>query len=96
MFHDSQGKLSGDIIFYLLKLENGSWHATGSDPIPLVHPRIEGNYFVFEVVHANKSGSVDPADQNLQTFRMELAGNNKGYFRNAMEGQDLTLDRSNN
>ncbi len=39
--HDNQGQLGGNIIFYLLKLENGSWHATGSDPIPLIHPRIE-------------------------------------------------------
>ncbi|MGC1295077.1 MAG: hypothetical protein WA869_08555, partial [Alloacidobacterium sp.] len=23
--HDNQGQLSGNIIFYLLKLENGSW-----------------------------------------------------------------------
>jgi hypothetical protein len=94
--HNSQGKLSGDIIFYLLKLENGSWHATGSDPIALIHPRIEGNMFVFEVVHAKKNGSVDPADQNLQTFRMEVAGKNKGIFRNAIEGQDLILNRSDN
>jgi len=93
---EDQGKLSGNIIFYLLKLENGSWHATGSDPIRLIHPRIEGNYFVFEVVHAKKNGSTDPADQELQTFRMELAGKNKGVFRNAIEGQDLTLDRTDN
>jgi|SRR5580698_267265 hypothetical protein len=94
--HDNEGKLSGDIVFYLLKLENGSWHATGSDPIPLVHPRIEGNYFVFEVVHAKKNGSTDPSDQNLQTFRMGLAGKDKGIFSNAMEGQDLIMHRSDN
>jgi hypothetical protein len=52
--------------------------------------------FVFEVVHAKKNGSADPADQNLQTFRMELAGKNKGVFRNAIEGQDLILNRSDN
>jgi hypothetical protein len=94
--HNNQGKLSGDIIFYLLKLENGSWHATGSEPIPLIHPRVEGNMFVFEVVHAKKNGSVEPADQNLQTFRMEIAGKNKGIFHNAIEGQDLTLQRTDN
>lgn len=94
--HDTNGNLSGDIIFYLLKLENGEWHATGSDPIPLIRPRIEGNYFVFEVTHAKKHGSTDPADQELKTFRMELAGKNKGIFRNAMEGQDLTLERTDN
>jgi hypothetical protein len=94
--HDNEGKLSGDIIFYLLKLENGSWHATGSDPIPLIHPRIEGNYFVFEVVHAKKHGSTDPADQPLQTFRMGLAGKDKGIFSNALEGQDLIMQRSDN
>lgn len=94
--HDSEGKLSGTIIFYLLKLENGSWHVATADPIPLIHPRIEGNYFVFEVVHAKKQGSTDPADQELKTFRMELAGSNKGIFHNAIEGQDLTLQRSEN
>lgn len=92
--HDNQGKLSGDIIFYLLKLENGAWHATGSDPIPLIHPRIEGDYFVFEVVHLKKHGSTDPADQELQTFRMKLTGDNKGVFHDAMENQDLILQRS--
>ncbi len=91
--HDNEGKLSGNIIFYLLKLENGAWNATGSDPIPLVHPRIEGNYFVFEVVHAKRN---EPVDQQLQSFRMELAGKDKGVFHNAMEGQDLTLDRTDN
>ena len=30
---DSDGKLSGDIVFYLLKLENGEWHVTGGQPI---------------------------------------------------------------
>jgi len=94
--HDKNGNLSGDIIFYLLKLENGEWHATGSDPIPLIRPHIEGNYFVFEVTHAKKHGSTDPADQELKTFRMELAGKDKGIFRNALEGQDITLDRSAN
>ena len=94
--HDNQGQLSGNIIFYLLKLENGSWHATGSDPIPLIHPRIEGNYFVFEVVHAKKNGSTDPADRHLQTFRMGLEGNDKGLFSNALEGQDLIMHRSDN
>ncbi len=94
--HDNQGKLSGTIIFYLLKLENGSWHATGSDPIPLIHPRIEGSYFVFEVVHAKKNGSAAPADQQLQTFRMGLAEKDKGVFSNALEGQDLIMQRSDN
>ncbi|HMD19056.1 MAG TPA: hypothetical protein VKH40_01970 [Alloacidobacterium sp.] len=94
--HDNEGKLSGNIIFYLLKLENGAWHATGSEPIPLIHPRIEGNYFIFEVVHAKKNGSADPADQQLQTFRMGLAGKDKGIFSNALEGQDLIMQRSDN
>jgi hypothetical protein len=94
--HNDEGKLSGNIIFYLLKLENGEWHATGSDPIPLIHPRIEGNNFVFEVVHAKKHGSTDPADQELKTFSMELAGKDKGIFHNAIENQDLTLQRSDN
>ena len=94
--HDNDGKLSGDIVFYLLKLENGEWHVTGGQPIPLIHPRIEGDYFVFEVKHAKKHGSTDPADQELKTFRMELAGKDKGIFRDALEGQDLTLDRSDN
>jgi hypothetical protein len=94
--HDDHGHLSGNVIFYLLMLENGEWHVKGNASVPLIHPRIEGNNFVFEVVHAKKHGSTDPADQELKTFRMELAGNNKGIFRNAIEGQDLTLERSDN
>jgi pimeloyl-ACP methyl ester carboxylesterase len=93
--HDDHGKLSGNIIFYLLMLENGAWHVKSNASVPLIHPRIEGNNFVFEVQHAKKHGSTDPADQELKTFRMELAGKDKGIFRNAIEGQDLTLDRTN-
>lgn len=94
--HDDHGKLSGNIIFYLLVLENGAWHVKGNDSVPLIHPRIEGNNFVFEVVHAKKHGSTDPADQELKTFRMELAGKDRGFFRNAVGGQDLMLIRSDN
>jgi len=92
--HDDQGNLSGTIVFDLLVLENGAWHVRSADRVDLIHPRIEGNYFVFEVVHAKKHNSADPADQELKTFCMELAGSNKGIFRNAIEGQDLTLQRS--
>lgn len=91
--HDDNGKLSGKIIFYLLMLENGSWQVKGDDQVDLIHPRIEANTLVFEVVHAKKHGSTDPADQELKAFRMELIGENTAVFRNAIEGKDLFLTR---
>jgi hypothetical protein len=91
--HDNDGQLSGKITFYLLVLENGSWQVKGNDEVALIHPRLEGNAFVFEVVHARKNGSAAPADQELKTFRMELSGKNEGVFKNAIEGKDLQLTR---
>lgn len=91
--HDSGGQLSGKIIFYLLVLEDGTWRVKGNDEVALIHPRLENNAFVFEVVHAKKHGSTDPANQELKTFRMELTGRNQGVFKNAIEGQDLILTR---
>jgi hypothetical protein len=91
--HDSGGQLSGKIIFYLLVLEDGTWRVKGNDEVALIHPRLENNAFVFEVVHAKKHGSTDPANQELKTFRMELTGRNEGVFKNAIEGQDLILTR---
>jgi hypothetical protein len=38
-----------------------------------------------------KQGSTDPADQEVKTFRMELAGKNKGVFKNAADREDLLL-----
>ena len=91
--NDQGGKLSGTIIFYLLMLENGSWKVKGADPTTLINPRLEGKTFVFEVPHAKKHGSTDPADQEVKTFRLELTGMNEGVFRNAVDGSDLILRR---
>ena len=91
--NEKDGKLSGNIIFYMLMLENGTWQVKGDDPTCLINPRVEGNAFVFEVVHAKHHGSIDPAELEIKTFRMELTGKNQGAFRNALDGKDLILTR---
>ncbi len=90
---DQGGKLSGNIIFYFLVLENGSWKVKGAYPAELINPRLEGKTFVFEVPHAKKHGSTDPADQEIKTFRMQLIGKNEAVFKNASNGDDLILKR---
>ena len=89
----SGGKLSGNIIFYMLMLENGAWNVNGEDATEMINPRMEGQTFVFEVPHAKKHGSTDPADQEIKTFRLQLVGANEAVFKNAANGQDLKLTR---
>lgn len=92
--NDCNGKLSGQIIFYLLiKQPDGSYTATASDPLQVIHPRTDGNTLVFEVVHPKHHGSIDPADQELKTFRVEFTGNNQAAIKNAIDGKDLTFTR---
>lgn len=89
----SGGKLSGNIIFYMLMLENGAWKVKGDDATEMIKPRMEGQTFVFEVPHAKKHGSTNPADQEIKTFRLQLTGPNEAIFKNADNGQDLKLTR---
>ncbi len=92
--NDDGGKLSGNIIFYFLMLENGSWKVKDGTAIKLIKPRLEDKTFVFEVPHAKKHGSTDPADQEIKTFRMQLIEKNQAVFRNAAnDGGDLIVKR---
>jgi hypothetical protein len=74
-------------------LEDGSWKVKGDAAVDLINPRLEGQTFVFEVPHAKKHGSTDPADQEIKAFRLELTGKNEAVFKNATEAGDLTLRR---
>ena len=91
--NDQGGKLSGDIIFYFLALEDGAWKVKGDAHVDLINPRLDGKTFVFEVPHAKKHGSTDPADQEIKTFRMQLTGKNEAVFKNAADGGDLIVRR---
>jgi hypothetical protein len=91
---DHEGKLSGNLIFYFLMLEGGAWKVKGAEPVDLINPRMEGQSFVFEVPHARKHGSTDPADQEIKTFRLQLTGENEAVFPNASDGNDLILRRT--
>ncbi len=75
-------------------LENGSWNVKSADAINLIDPRLEGKTFVFDVPHAKKHGSTDPADQEIKIFRMRLTEKNQAVFKNAAaDGGDLVLKR---
>jgi hypothetical protein len=89
----SDGKLSGNIIFYMLIFENGAWKVNGEDATEMIEPRMEDQTFVFEVPHAKKHGSTDPADQEIKIFRLQVVGPNEAVFKNADNGQDLKLTR---
>ena len=92
---DHGGKLSGDIIFYFLMLEDGAWKVKGDAHVNLINPRLEGKEFIFDVQHARKHGSTNPADQEIKTFRMELTGKNEAVLKNAGDGgSDLVLRRN--
>ena len=92
--NESAGKLTGNIVFYFLMLEDGTWKAKGEADVPMIDPHLEGNTFVFAVPHAKKHGSTDPKDQEIKTFRLELTGPNEAVFKNAADGQDFKLTRS--
>lgn len=87
------GKLSGNIIFYFLQMENGSWKNKGGVPTELINPHMEGRVFVFQVPHSKRHGSADPADQEIKTFRLDVVSSNEAVFHNAVGGQDLRLRR---
>ena len=87
------GRISGNIIFYMLMLENGAWKVKGDDTTDMINPRMEGRTFVFEVPHAKKHGSTNPEDQEIKTFRLQLTGPNEAVFKNADNGKDLKLTR---
>jgi hypothetical protein len=89
------GKISGNIVFYMLMLENGTWKVKGDDTTEMIKPRMEGRTFVFEVPHAKMHGSTNPADQEIKTFRLQLTGPNEAVFKNADNGKDLKLTRLN-
>jgi len=91
--NDNGGKLSGNIVFYMLMQENGAWNVKGDDPVCLINPQLEGQTFVFEVVQAKKHGSIDPADQEIKTFRMQLTGKDRGVFKGGANGDDIILTR---
>ena len=93
--NESGGKLTGNIIFYFLMLEDGAWKAKGEADVQMIDPHLEGNTFVFAVPHAKKHGSTDPKDQEIKTFRLQLTGPNEAVFKSAADGQDLKLTRSN-
>lgn len=59
----------------------------------MIKPRMDGQTFAFEAPHAKKHGSTNPADQGIQTFRLQLAGPNEAVFRDEDNGQDLKLLR---
>jgi hypothetical protein len=91
---DSGGKLRGSIIFYFLMQENGVWKVAGdAEPTAMMNPRLEGKTFSFEVPHAKKHGSTDPADQEIITMHFHLTGANEGVFRNGKNGPELKLTR---
>lgn len=93
--NDERGKLSGSIIFYFLMLEKGSWKVKDGNAIDLLNPRLENKTFVFEVPHAKKHGSTDPAEQEIKTFRMQLTGKNQAVFKTAAnDGSDLIVRRT--
>jgi hypothetical protein len=87
------GKLSGSIIFYFLKMEDGVWHVRGDDSTDMIDPHLEGNTLMFKVPHAKKHGSTDPKDQEIKTFKLEIVSRDEAVFRNADNGQDLKLKR---
>ena len=93
--NDRRGKLTGNIVFYFLMLENGTWKVKGETNVQMIEPHLEGNTLVFAVRHAKKHGSTDPKDQEIKTFRLQLTGPNEAVFKNADNGQDVRLTRHN-
>ena len=94
MVKQSGGKLSGSIIFYFLIKENGVWRQKGdAPPTEMMNPRLDGDTFSFEVPHAKKHGSTDPADQEIKTMHFHLTAPNEGVFREADNGSDVKLYR---
>ena len=90
---ERDGKLSGSIVLYVLRMEDGAWKTQGEEKLELVDPRVEGDEFVFELPHAKKDGSTDPADQEIKSFRLKLLENDKAQYKNAADNLDLVLTR---
>jgi hypothetical protein len=90
---ENGGRLSGNIIFYFLMLEEGTWKVKGEAATEMIDPQLKGETFEFKVPHSKRHGSTAPADQEIKAFRLYLAGPNEAVFKNADNGQDLKLTR---
>ena len=64
---EREGKLSGNVVLYVLRMEDGVWKSQGEETLDVVRPRVEGDELVFELPHAKRGGSTDPADQEIES-----------------------------
>ena len=73
----SASKLAGTAVFYLQARndESEAWHVASQFSVQMLHPRVQGKNFYFEVPHHTCHGCSDYGP-NVR-LRMELAGQNE-------------------
>jgi hypothetical protein len=87
---DEGGRLSGAVVFYLIKRSSVMSEPTTSTPgppEPLFNPRMEGNALVFEVSHRRAHPPATLADPPVH-FRLKLIDVDKAELVNEMENSD--------
>ena len=66
-------KLSGAVIFYLLRDDGGSLTVAGKTELPLIDPKFDGKALSFQVKHDQP--------EKLVAFEMKLVGENEGELK---------------
>jgi hypothetical protein len=87
---DEGGRLSGAVVFYLIKRSSVMSEPTTSTPgppEPLFKPRMEGNALVFEVSHRRAHPPATVADPPVH-FRLKLIDVDKAELVNETENSD--------
>jgi len=84
------GKLSGTVVFYLLR-NNGAGFKTdlrNAHPLALIDPGFDGRTFSFQVSHREAHPPRTLSDTELVRFQMELTGEDEGQLRRLNYGSE--------
>jgi hypothetical protein len=87
---EDKGKLTGAVLFFLIRRESGSETSTATTPEPLIDPTFDGKTLRFQVSHSHAhpgSGNDKPV-----AFRFDISGDGKIRFK-GRDGQEIELVR---
>jgi hypothetical protein len=88
---EDQGKLSGSIVFYLIRKDDKGTRVDGEANCELLEVAAKGKHMTFEVKHHVTHDSPEYGP-NVKFF-FELAGDKEGVLRNVPDGLSVRMLR---
>ena len=85
---DDGGKLSGTVLFYLLRYDGRSWTVDKqhSLALPIIDPKLKGEILTFKVSHREAHPPRTLNDPPV-SFQLRLTGKNEAELENMDEGK---------